>query len=263
VQALSYLLNLPLPALAQRALFDHEFMRDITTAHLDVDRDNTVVDKVVDKLMPRLAEEEAEVAKAFQACVNQTQAKDERLFCARGTANGFRLLLRIFVRCCAARPRDAKGDILEKELPICKQFRRKNPIFQHDAITEQNLDFQELLALVREAENKEIERNGMTEGERAAAGLGSPLARKMTDKMASPMAAALAQKMTDKVLRAPIASKITEHIDEVLEASRRDKEELQRQMQLNMQAVHSQITQARVAPRAPARTAARHLSQHV
>lgn len=117
-------------AIAQRAGFDHEKMREVFTAHLDVDLEDELVDKVVDKLVPQLKKQEEAVRQAFQTCINQVQAKEDRLYCARGCARGYRFMLRVFVRCAAATPRGTKSELLMDQEPVYMQFRSRNPLFR-------------------------------------------------------------------------------------------------------------------------------------
>jgi hypothetical protein len=101
----SYLLNLPLSALAAIAGYDKDHLDEEQCAHLDADPNNELTDKVWKAWLPFLVAEDTRVDAAFEKCTNNVQAKDDRLFCARGVADAFILMARIFVRCAAARPR--------------------------------------------------------------------------------------------------------------------------------------------------------------
>ena len=105
-QCESYLLCLPIRALAGAAGWDNEDWDLERCAHLDADPDDQLVDQLVDAYLPMLKYEERRVQEKFAACVNNVQAKDERLFCARGVARAFRMMARVFFRCAAARERN-------------------------------------------------------------------------------------------------------------------------------------------------------------
>ena len=51
----------------------------------------------------------------------RTQAKTDRLFCARGCVKALRLMFEIFLRCAAARPRDQHGVVMKDSPPILQR----------------------------------------------------------------------------------------------------------------------------------------------
>ena len=144
---MSYLLNLPLEAIAVAAGFDKETYKVEDCAHLDADPADELTDALITKYLLVLDTTDQAIREAFEACDSKhqaanlsflptyiiylsvypssspystptsspfpTQVIEGRLFCARGVASSIRLLIRTFFRVCAARERDACGDIVK------------------------------------------------------------------------------------------------------------------------------------------------------
>lgn len=125
-QSLSYILHIQVEPMLQRAGFDHKHPHQMWAAHLSVD-----VSHLVGMLLPTLVQYEQEVALAFIQCSSFSDAQEQRLFVARGMYRALRMEMETFIRCAAARPRDAKGNILLNEEPLHKQFSAHNELFSN------------------------------------------------------------------------------------------------------------------------------------
>ena len=156
-QCESYLINQPISAMAGAAGWDFEEFLLEDCAHLDADMDDKVVNRLVDVYLPMLVENERRIEEAFEKCVNNTQAKAERLFCARGVAAAFRMMGRVFFRCAAARARDDEFSICHDSVHLAERFASRNPLYQHPVF--ESDDFDLLVQLISAAEELEIERD--------------------------------------------------------------------------------------------------------
>ena len=84
----------------------------------------------------------------------RTQAKKDCLFCARGCVKALRLMVEIFIRCAAARPRNKHGLVMKDSPPIFKLFREDNLLFQKEFFD--SPAFNDLVTRVSQAEEREI-----------------------------------------------------------------------------------------------------------
>jgi len=64
-----------------------------------------------------------------------------------------------FIRCAAARPRDANGNILLSDEPLYKQFKDHNELFSHTFFSSD--EFQEVAKLIAAAECAEASKGDM------------------------------------------------------------------------------------------------------
>ena len=93
---------------------DHEWDRGVENyvPHLDK---NVHAHLLVDSLFPELATEELKVNKRrrdLTGTVDNGKIVEEGLLAASGFLASFRLLLHVFIRCAAARPRDDENRIV-------------------------------------------------------------------------------------------------------------------------------------------------------
>ena len=82
----SYLLNMPLKGMLLAAGFDADFPHMVFAAHLSVlSSEKSALSSLVSTLLPALLEQEHLMQAAWDACGSNQEAKESRLFCARGS----------------------------------------------------------------------------------------------------------------------------------------------------------------------------------
>ena len=94
----SYLLQISIAPLIQRAGFDHLSPSTASAPHTSVS-----VSHLVKSLLPKLVEYEEASAEAFDECTSFDEAKRKRLFLARGVYSAIRFMTETFIQCAAAR----------------------------------------------------------------------------------------------------------------------------------------------------------------
>lgn len=151
-QTNSYLLNVPLRAILSLAGHDHTEPSKAGAPHLAVPFDMAIIDKY----FPELAQMDERIAIEWGETSNNVEAKAKRLFCASGCARAIRFIYEIFIRCCAARPRDGQGRIATASPPLWQSGVNtpSNLIFTSPLF--QSPEFIALTALVRAAEEREL-----------------------------------------------------------------------------------------------------------
>ena len=112
------------------------------------------------------------------------EAAKKRLFCARGCGRALRLLFEMFLRCSAARPRNASGNIISESEPIYKLFAPTNNLFQLPVFS--NAAYLEFAGRIAAAEANELA--GREEPSAGSLGGLSPTTAKLEGVLARKMA---------------------------------------------------------------------------
>ena len=159
-QMLSYLVNLPVRALASAALMDHKDLEHVEVTHLlglflgEGEVADVLKEAVTDFIPPLIAQEDL-VTTAWEECASTSQAKEDRLFCARGNMKAYFVIAQVFLCVSAARPRDpVKKTIIEHSPIIAEVAKERNLLFRRASFGRE--PFQKLAAHIRANEEAEL-----------------------------------------------------------------------------------------------------------
>ena len=145
----SYILNIPLAPMLQRAGYNPFQPRKMTAAHLTVD-----VSHLVKLILPSLVEFEDAVTHAMSESKSFTESCHHRLYTSKGSYSAMRFAVETFLQCAAARPRDSDFKICLEAEPLYLQFAPHNQLFQHRVFA--TVEFLDVVERVRAAEEHEM-----------------------------------------------------------------------------------------------------------
>lgn len=148
-QTSSYILNIPIAPMLQRAGYNPFQPRQMIAAHLTVDVSHLIV-----LILPSLVEYESAVITAMKASPSFTNSCFQRLYTSAGAYSAIRFAVETFLQCAAARPRNSEFMICMDAAPLYQQFASHNNLFQHHIF--QTSEFLDVAKLVDAAEQREM-----------------------------------------------------------------------------------------------------------